>query len=115
MGAVLFYDSDLDNYTFSIYLNTNGFSYGYFFHEGGSLGAVDSGVQGFSYQGKGMALISMNKKNVSRIQIDNGEDIETIMIDPNKPFAIVIPSNNGSVTLHNSNGEDVPIDNISVN
>lgn len=53
VGALLFYDSDLENYTFSIYLSTNGFSYGYFFHEGGNLGSEESGIQGFSYQGKG--------------------------------------------------------------
>lgn len=114
LGVVLFYDSALDNHIFSIYINAVGFSYGYFFREGGSLGSVDSGIQGFSYQNKGMALLSMNKKRISKIEMNNGEKTETVTLDPLQPFAIVVPSNIGTVTLYNSYDEEVPIDNISV-
>lgn len=113
MGALLFYDKELNKHTFSLYLNRDVFSYGYFFREGGSLSSVGSGVQGFSYQDKGMALLSMNTKNVAEIKMDNGQNVERIKIDPLEPFAIIIPSNIVVVTLYNSNGESISIDNIS--
>lgn len=113
MAALLFYNKELNQHTFSIYLNNDGFSYGYFFREGGSLGSIDSGIQGFSYQNKGLALLSMNSKQVTKIEMHRGQNVEVIIINPLEPFAIIIPSNVDTVTLYNSNGEDVSIDNIS--
>ncbi|SBW02832.1 conserved exported hypothetical protein [uncultured Eubacteriales bacterium] len=112
-AALLFYNKELNQHTFSIYLNNDGFSYGYFFREGGSLGSIDSGIQGFSYQSNGLVLLSMNAKNVEKIQMNNGKNIEIITINPLEPFAIIIPSNIDTVTLYNSNGENISIDNIS--
>lgn len=114
MGALLFYNKGLNEHTFSVYLNRDGFSYGYFFREGGSLSSIGSGVQGFSYQDKGMALLSMNTKNVAEIKMDDGQNIEIIKIDPLEPFAIIIPHNIDVVQLYDSNGESISIDNISV-
>ncbi|WP_066714503.1 hypothetical protein [Clostridium sp. Marseille-P299] len=114
IGALLFYDKDLNSHTFSIYLKRDGFYYGYFFYSGGSLGAIESGIQGFSYEGKGMALFSMNEKKVAKIEVDSGEMVETITVNPFEPFSIIIPSynNDNSISLYTSDGEEVAIDNI---
>lgn len=112
IGALLFYDKELNRHTFSIYLKRDGFYYGYFFYSGGSLGAIESGIQGFSYEGKGMALLSMNKKRIAKIEVESGKGVETITVDPFEPFAIIIPPNSNIVSLYNSDGEEVAIDNI---
>ena len=113
MGALLFYNKGLNDYTFSVYVNRDGFSYGYFFRVGGSSSSIGSGVQGFSYQDKDMALISMNTKKVAEIKMDDGQNIKIIKIDPLKPFAIIIPHNVDKVQLYDSNGKSISIDNIS--
>lgn len=96
----------------SIYLHRDGFYYGYVFYSGGSLATIRSGVQGFSYEGRGMALISMNVKEVAKIEVDSGDGIETITVDPLEPFAVIIPANSNIVSLYTSEGEEVLIDSI---
>lgn len=113
MAVMLFYDKELDDHTFSVYLNRNGFSYGYFFVNGGSLSSLDSGVQGFTYQDNGMALFSMNTKNIAEVKMESNQNVVSIKIDPLKPFTIIIPLSVDEVSLYNSNGEIIPIDNIS--
>jgi hypothetical protein len=61
-----------------------------------------------------MALLSMNYERIERIRISRGQKIEMIEIDPEAPFAIVIPGGTSEVELFNSRGESVPIDNISI-
>ena len=70
------------------------------------------GVHEFDYDIYGSALISMNKENISRIELDNGVEVTTISVDPEKPFAVVIPMNCGSVTLFDINDTIVPITDV---
>ena len=49
MGVMIFYDEQSDESVFSIYLNRKGFSFGYFFNAGGSVGAIADGVAEFTY------------------------------------------------------------------
>ena len=115
MAVLLFYDEAINDHVFSIYLNKDDFSFGYKFREGGSLLGSKKEIQGISYQGVGMALLSLNGKEITEIKIDEGSKIQTIEVDFSKPFVAVIPpSDNGSVTLYNTNGESIPIDNIYV-
>ena len=50
----------------------------------------------------------MNRPQVARIEMDNGQ---TIMIDSRKPFAVVIPRDSGQITLYDSN--DQPVEQIA--
>jgi hypothetical protein len=109
IGAMIFYKESRDDYIFSIYLNHSGFSYGYFFDSGGSIGEISDGIKKLSYGEKGSVLISMNKKEVARIELDNGIKVTIISIDSTKPFAEVIPSNCGRLTLFDVDGNEVPI------
>lgn len=61
-----------------------------------------------------MALLSMNEKKVAKIEVDSGEMVETITVNPFEPFSIIIPSynNDNSISLYTSDGEEVAIDNI---
>ena len=51
----------------------------------------------------------MNKERVARIEQDNGVNVTEIKIDSRKPFAVVISTNSGSVTLYDGNNQIVPI------
>ena len=57
----------------------------------------------------------MNKDKVARIEINNGINITNIDVNPAKPFAIVIPTDCGFVTLFDINGNVTPITEIGVN
>ncbi len=121
LGAMLFYNEMLDDYVYSIYVNREGFSFGYFFRSGGSasstIGSGDSimdGVHGFAYGTNGSAIISMNKSRVAEISLDNGIHVTRIDIDPTKPFAAVIPVNVDSVALYDVNGDVVPFTVIEI-
>lgn len=115
MAVLLFYDEEINDHVFSMYLNKDDFSLGYIFRAGGSLFGNKTEIQGISYQGAGMALLSLNGKGITEIKIDEGSETQTIEIDPVKPFVVIIPpSDNGAVALYNANGESIPIDNIHV-
>lgn len=115
LGAMLFYDNTLNKHTFSIYINRDGFSFGYFFRTGGTDSTIMNGIHMFTYDANGSALLSMNKDGVARIDLDNGINITRIEIEPAKPFAVVIPANCGSVTLYDANDNIVPITVIDAN
>lgn len=109
LGAMLFYSETLDDYVYSIYVNREGFSFGYFFKSSGSGAGGMDGIREFAYDASGSAIISMNQSRVAEITLDNGVYVTRIDIDPTKPFAVVIPANCGSVTLYDVNGDVVPV------
>ena len=48
---------------------------------------------------------AINAQKAARVEIDNGNDIQVIEIDSEKPFAIVLPGNAGVITFYDVNGE----------
>lgn len=109
LAAMIFFDETLDNHIFSIYIKRDGISFGYFFNYGGSSGAIMDGIQQFTYRDKGYALISMNKDKVSRVEVDNGVNISHIDINPERPFAVALPANCGSVNLYDMENNEIQI------
>lgn len=107
--AMLFYNDDKDEYTYSVYATRNGISYGYFFSEGGSYPYIEEGVQGIVYEDKGIVLMSLNDAQVSRIVIDNDVTEETIEVNPLEPFAVVLPVDCGEITMYDSQGNVVTL------
>lgn len=101
--AMLFYDQDGEDYTYSIYLSHDGISYGYFFRQGGSDAYVGESVRGIVYEDKGIALLSMNQDHVSKIVVDNPDaSREMIQVDPAKPFVVVLPTGCEEIILYDS-------------
>jgi hypothetical protein len=96
--AMLFYDTDKADCTYSIYLTREGMSYGYFFGQGGSDAYMTEGVKGVIFENKGIALLSMNHDRVSRIEAGNSE----IPVDPEKPFVVVLPIDCGEITIYDA-------------
>lgn len=108
ISAMLFYDENLSHYTFSIYVNRDGLSFGYFFRGGGSTNAENEGIAEYKLEGyHEKAYLSMNKQQVSKIEIDNGNTVEIIDLDYSKPFAIVLPAGKGAINFYNKDGDIV--------
>lgn len=108
MAAFISYPLDQSSHVFSVYLNRNGLSFGYFFRSGGSLGIVEDGIAEFRFLGNnGVAYISMNAQNIARIEIYNGLDFRMIDLDSDKPFAIVVSNQDGTVRFYDVDGNVV--------
>lgn len=105
MSAMIFYDESHKNHIFSIYVKRKGIPFGYFFRRGGATGSVVEGIGQFYFKGYNeRALISMNRQQVSKLEINDGNSIQTIAIESTKPFAFILPVNIGSVTIYDING-----------
>lgn len=49
----------------------------------------------------------MNQQQVQQLEIDDGNAIQVIDIDSNKPFVIVLPINAGKITFYDVNRNTV--------
>ena len=102
MAAYISYPQDMSDHTFSVYVNRPGLSFGYFL--GGNLSGVQRGIVEFTVEGYNeRAFISMNQQQVQQLEIDDGNAIQVIDIDSNKPFVIVLPINAGKITFYDVN------------
>lgn len=105
MSAMIFYSDDLNEHTYSIYVNRPGLSFGYFFRAGGSVSETEQGVAEFHMEGYNeRAFISMNKQQINKVEIDDGSSVKTIEIDSEKPFAFILPVNAGNITIYDRYG-----------
>jgi hypothetical protein len=108
MAAYISYPQDKSAHTFSVYVNRPGLSFGYFFRGGGNLSEVQRGIVEFTVEGYNeRAFISMNQQHVQQLEIDDGNAIQVIDIDSNKPFVIVLPINAGKITFYDVNRNTV--------
>ncbi|MGI6563652.1 MAG: hypothetical protein ACOX3Q_14030 [Clostridia bacterium] len=108
MSAMIFYSEDFADHTFSIYVNRPGLSFGYFFRGGGSVTETEKYIAEIYIEGfNERAFVSMNKQQVSKVEIDDGNEVQTIKIDSEKPFALILPANAGNVTIYDINGNIV--------
>lgn len=108
MAAFISYPQGLNDHTFSVYVNRPGLSFGYFFRCGGDLSIVEKEIMEYTVEEYSeRAFISMNQQKVAKLTIDDGNSIQDIEIDSTKPFAIVLPTNSGSITFYDVNGNIV--------
>jgi len=108
VAAFISYPSDMTDHTFSVYVNRPGLSFGYFFRGGGSLSGVETGIAEYTVEGyQERAFISINKRQVARLEIDDGNSVQVIEIDSGKPFAIILPVNAGNIAFYDINGAAV--------
>ena len=108
MAAYIAYPQDMSDHTFSVYVKHQGLSFGYFFRGGGNLSEVQRGIVEFTVEGYNeRAFISMNQQQVQQLEIDDGNAIQVIDIDSNKPFVIVLPINAGKITFYDVNRNTV--------
>ena len=108
LAAMVFYPEDRADHTFSLYWNRPGPSAGWFFRAGGSITPLQEGVVRFTLEGCGeVAYGSLNRPGVSQAVVDDGSDPRVLSLDPEKPFALVLPRNAGTVTFYDREGRVV--------
>lgn len=108
MCAMLFYDEERKDCRYSVYLTHDGISYGYFYIDGGVDGFMIESSRSVIYEGRGIVLLSMNRDEVCRIEVESGA-VGTVQVDPSKPFALVLPVNCGEITLYDAQGNIVTL------
>lgn len=108
MAALIFYPENKSDHTFSIYVNRPGLSFGYFFRGGGDIVGTEKYVTEYRVEEYNeRAFLSMNEQKVERLEIEDGNSIQVIEIDSNKPFAIILPINAGNIAFYDTNGNAV--------
>ena len=107
-GGLLFYSEDLNNFTFSIYQNRPRVSVGYFFRLGGSLPGISDGILKVTTNGEEDIFLSLNRVQISRIEINNGINTKEILIENNKPFTVIIPKNSGEIKFYDIDAHLIP-------
>ena len=103
IAAVIAYDNQESEHTFSIYENKDSTKTNYVFRYGGKSTSIERGIRVFKFEGT-TALISMNILHIAAIECHDGERYE---IDPNTPFVLVIPS--GGFDVYDENGNLIDI------
>jgi len=112
MAAYISYPQDKSDHTFSVYVNRPGLSFGYFFRGGGDIIAVDQYISEFTVEGyRERAFVSMNTQKVDRLEMDYGNGIQVIDVDSEKPFALVLPVNAGTITFYDTENNIVAFTN----
>ena len=109
MAIYLCYPEDQSCYDYSFYLNRPGLSFGYFFCVGGSVNKTDNWVGEIVINGyTDRAYFSMNLSRIARAEISDGKNTETITLDSNKPFTLILPvSEEETVTFYDTDGKIV--------
>ncbi len=108
MCVMLFYNEAKSDCRYSVYETHDGISYGYFLIDGGADGFLIDSSRSMVYEDRGIALLSMNKDKVCRIEVGSGA-VEAIQVDPSKPFAVVLPVNCGEITLYDAQNNVVTL------
>ncbi len=105
IAAYISYPENQSHHSFSIYVNRPGFSFGYFFRGGGSIYTIDTKIAKFVVEDyTECAYLSMNRMGAVLLEIDDGNTIQEIKLDPQKPFAVVLPINVGTITFSDEKG-----------
>ena len=102
-AAVIAYDSTKGDHTFAIYKNDGKVGTNYVFRYGGKSTSIERSVRVFKFEGA-TAFVSMNALHIAAIECHDGERYE---IDPNMPFALIIP--NGGYDIYDNNGNLVDL------
>ena len=104
-AAYISYPENQSDYSFSVYVNRPGISFGYFFRGGGSISGVDRKIVKFVVEDYAeCAYLSMNREGVTLLEIDDGNTVKQIQLNPKEPFAVVLPINAGTITFSDENG-----------
>lgn len=102
MCAMIFYDEEKEECAYSIYLSREGLSFGYFFRQGGFDPYMSESVKGVVFEDKGIALLSLNQDGVCKIVAGGSDSEKVITVNPEEPFAVVLPVDCGAITMYDA-------------
>jgi len=110
VAAMLFYPPDKSDHTFILSIKRAWGPENYQFRKGGSSSQITQGIEKF-YHGGSLILLSMNSARVARVECVDGDQYS---VDPDKPFALVIPNantTNSRLELFDVDGKPVALAN----
>lgn len=102
-AAVIAYDDEQTDHAFAVYRNDNTFT-DYVFRYGGHTTSVERSVSIYKFDGT-LVLISMNSLHIEKIECHDGDTYET---DPNRPFALILPS--GGFDVYDNEGNLIDLE-----
>lgn len=108
IAAMIFYPESLDDHVFSVYAKEESLCFGYFFKAGGGI-FMDDVVAEFKYNDTS-AYMSMNKINISKIEVIYSEKTEIIEIDSEKPFVFALPDGATAALFYDVDGNKAEIE-----
>ena len=107
ISSMLFYEDSEEKYIISIYVNNQGFSFGYFFRYGAAGENVNDALvlkmKGFDEK----IYMSLNKQQIAKIEINTSNGVEIKDIDNSKPFTIILSANSEILKMYDINGDIV--------
>lgn len=106
MSVLLYYNEDL-NYDICIYQKNKGLRTGYRFAAGGMMIPDQNVGTYYNQEFEECAYFSLNRCEISTVQIDHGQSAESIGVDYNSPFVIILSANTGPVTFYDRDGKIV--------
>ena len=105
---MLFFPADGSDHFYSIYSKHKGLSRGFFFRIGGTISEINrESVQFVFEENDSHIYASMNKQKLCKVEIDDGDNVNTISLNEDEPFILIFPSNAGNVTFYSIYGEIV--------
>lgn len=108
VSAMLFFPADGSDHFYSIYSKHKGLSRGFFFRIGGTISEINrESVQFVFEENDSHIYASMNKQKLCKVEIDDGDNVNTISLNEDEPFILIFPSNAGNVTFYSIYGEIV--------
>lgn len=106
LTALLFYPGDGSRESvFSLYRKDRMPLFGWHFRAGGGIAEIDGSVAELAVEGfQERACLSMNGPGICRVELGNGG---SIALDPERPFALVLPGNAGTAVFYDRDGNQV--------
>lgn len=111
-AVFLFYPPDQTTYGVTVYRNEPGLSFGYFFRGShmvagvhGSTEEISAEIEEIPLDGTGLiAYVSLNAAGIQRMEQNDGNTVETHLLDGQSPFVFLLPQSAGEVTFYDGDG-----------
>lgn len=111
-AVYLFYPPEQNAYGITVYQNSPGLSFGYFFRGShtvagiqGTAETLPAAVEEIPLDGTGLiAYISLNSIGIQRMEQNDGTTVESTPLDSNAPFVLLLPQSAGDTTFYDKNG-----------
>jgi len=113
LAALVFYNENKDDASFSVYTKRDGLYFGYYLRYYGDMEEIGDQVLGLRVLDRksppAVALLSMNSQRVAEVEVTDAQGTTRIEVDPENPFALVFMDPQ-EITLFDDEGNPVEIE-----
>lgn len=108
ISAMIFYPDDMSDHIYSIYLKQPNTFAGYSVRAGGTISEIRQGIVRFYVsECESYIFMSMNAQQICKIVVDDGDHADVTLLEENKPFTIILPSNAGNIFFYDASGNTI--------